>query len=337
MLRPLLGTLYSGFVAFRNARYNRGKGVRRVAVPVISVGNLSVGGSGKSPVVAAIVRELQRLGHRPALISRGYRRSSRGVVVVSDGLAPLVEVDQSGDELAMLAHSLPGCVVIAAEVRFHGATRAIREFEVDCIVLDDAFQHRQFGRDLDIVIVDRATLDNSQVLPQGLLREPLKNLKRASCVLLRESVDSGEVREYTTAPLFPCRTVVDRWTDIQGQTTSAPSGTVFAFCAIAQPERFRATLEAEDIDCGAERYFRDHHFFSESDCNELVAEALSVGASTLVCTEKDAVKLEQFAGIFKDAGLDLRVLCIKMAIENSDGWAKLMGEVFHSFQNTNKA
>ena len=331
-MRSLLSAIYAWIIRRRNRRFDVGRGVHRVDVPVFSIGNLSVGGSGKTPVVAMIVRELHAMGHRPAIVSRGYGRRSRGLVIVSDAQSVLADASNGGDECCMLAHMLPGTVVIASELRYHGATRAIREYNADCIVLDDGFQHRQLGRDLDIVIIDRATLDQARVMPAGILREDLREIRRADFLLLRDGVQHQEIASLTTAAHAHLQTVPISVRMLSGRTFEKAEP-VFAFCAIAQPERFLKSMEDLGIDSRGHHFFRDHLTYNPEHIQKLCAEAIDKGCRTLLCTEKDAVKVELFKSLFDERNLELAVLQQTAVIEPTDKLRSMIESVFSKTSN----
>lgn len=182
--------LYGFGVRLRNARLDRGSSaVRSLPVPVISVGNLSAGGTGKTPMVLYLAKELRRFGFRPAVVSRGYRGGAeRDGGVVGDGQRIFLSADQAGDEPRLLAERLPGVPVVVGVDRFSAGMTAISQFSPDLILLDDGFQHRRLARDLDLVLLDaRWPLGNGHLLPRGPLREPFLALKRADALILTRS------------------------------------------------------------------------------------------------------------------------------------------------------
>jgi tetraacyldisaccharide 4'-kinase len=182
----LLSSLYGAAASWRREWYARDPArVRRLSRPVISVGNLSVGGSGKTPIVAWLARRLLDLGERPAILSRGYGRrdAADGVTVVSDGVEIRAALRAAGDEPLMLARHLPGVPVVVAADRFLAGLLAERELGATLHVLDDGFQHVKLWRDLDLLLVQEADLSD-RVLPAGRLREPLRNASRADALLV---------------------------------------------------------------------------------------------------------------------------------------------------------
>ncbi len=287
-----LSAVYGGVARLRRSWYQRRPSSRvRLARPVISVGNLAVGGSGKTPVAAGIARLLIGMGHRPAILSRGYARRSSGLVVISDGTGPLVPVEESGDEPQMLARDLAGVPVIVGADRSRAGLLAIERFNPSVLILDDGFQHVQLERTLDLLVVSAADLDD-QVLPSGRLREPLSAAHAADAVLVygdpaeaqRVAASVGVSRAYGVSTRFlPLKAL--------SEAPSADSR-IAAVAGIARPERFFRTLRHQGLQVVEERVFPDHHWFTAADVQEIERAARSKGAGRIVTTAKDAVRLE---------------------------------------------
>jgi tetraacyldisaccharide 4'-kinase len=277
----------------RRSWYERHPQSRRsLERPVISVGNLSVGGSGKTPVVAALVRILIEMGERPAILSRGYarRRTNDGVVVVSDGTRVLEPVEHSGDEPQMLARALPRVPVLVCADRHLAGRFAERQFDCTVMLLDDGFQHLALGRNVDVLVMPASDLDEA-VLPSGRLREPLDAASSADCVLVPGS-DDDVTRVAATFDRMPVFRVSNHYGPLQGIDASAPSGTrVVAVAGIARPERFFSALRGEDYELVREVRFPDHHWYSASDLDRIRAIVKETGADRVVTTEKDAVRV----------------------------------------------
>ncbi|MBL7998185.1 MAG: tetraacyldisaccharide 4'-kinase [Candidatus Kapabacteria bacterium] len=311
--------VYGWAVRRRNCRFDNGIGVKRVDVPVLSVGNISTGGTGKTPFTAMLALGIQERGKRVAIVSRGYRRKSKGVVTVRDTEQILSSVDQSGDELQLLARAIPGSIIIAAEQRYDGAVRAVEEYGADCIILDDGFQHRQLHRDADIVLVDDATMSSEYCIPKGILREPHSALKRATVVvhtggfahddtLHSIAPDALHIRTEST-PLAPC--LLRHVTERDYTTVEAPYMTL---CAIARPERFLVMAAHEFGTPASSITLRDHASYTVPLINTIIADATRTGIRTILTTEKDAVKLLQHSALFDSAGITVAVLPIATRI-----------------------
>jgi tetraacyldisaccharide 4'-kinase len=298
----VVATAYGGAVRLRNRYYDRSGAPRRASVPVISVGNLTVGGTGKTPMVGWLAEQLRSMGRRPAVVSRGYRgRAGRGPVVVCSGNGPTCMPADCGDEPYLLARNHPEVTVVVGSDRVAGAAAAARA-GCDVVVLDDGFQHRRLARDLDIVLLDASNPFGSyRVLPAGLLREPVAGIHRADVVVITRSrpdeslrVIEHVVRHHNpTAPIVraghrPLGIVDDR-----GHAAPVPRRAI-AFCGIGNPSRFRIDLEAEGVDVVVFEVHRDHHPYRPHDLARLYALAAAHDAG-LITTEKDLVRLDPAA------------------------------------------
>lgn len=311
MFIELLSTLYGYGVAYRNKQFDNGsKALVRTTVPVISVGNISVGGTGKTPTVQMLVRLLKQQGRSPAIVMRGYKRRSRGVVVVHDGQQMRASVKDAGDEAALHAQTL-GVPVVVGEYKADAAVYCAGNINCDVIVVDDGFQHRTLHRDIDVVLVDRQTIDRGWLLPRGRLREPLSSITRADIVLLHDDVKSDEVVDYCSPNAIVA--------GVQQVAQCTGLADIDAFCvsAIANPERFIATAEK----CGAfvrdSKSFADHHWYSRADVARILEKA-ALGGMTVVTTEKDAVKLSEFLSLFAKANVPLKTIAVTMQLMDHD-------------------
>ncbi len=259
---------------------------------VISIGNLTWGGTGKTALAAQLAQWLISSGYRTAVISRGYGRKSRGFQVVSDGRRLPEDWQNSGDEPFWIAHRVPEAVVLVSEDR----SQAIRFLEQDpphVILLDDGFQNRRIARDLDLVLIDASeSLLNQKVIPFGKLREPLDSLKRADALILSHSRASHpETLEWIAAhisvPIFHANYVLVS-TDQEWQGKK-----VAAFCALGAPNHFFRMLKDHGADIVSRKKFRDHHPYTQEDLEEIQAGAIISGAEVLITTQKDAVKIKR--------------------------------------------
>jgi tetraacyldisaccharide 4'-kinase len=275
--------------------------------PVVSVGNLTVGGAGKTPVVAHLVEVLRAHGERPAILTRGYKRTrpTAGVTVVSDGTNVLADLGSAGDEPLMLARLLPAVPVLVGADRFQSGERAERDFDVTVHVLDDGFQHLALARDVDLLLVDEHDLSD-HVLPAGKLREPLGNAAAAHALLVTTD-DAGAVDRIAHSLGVPVAFHVQRAIHTP-HAIGQPGGVhlagdpVLAFAGIARPERFFSDLAASGRVAADTITFADHHQFTQKDIDRIVDRARAVRATTVLTTEKDAVRLE---------GLDLKGLTLQ--------------------------
>jgi tetraacyldisaccharide 4'-kinase len=297
--------LYGLAVKARNLAYDRGWFRQEsVGVPVLSVGNLTAGGTGKTPLVEYLVRCLIATGKHPAVISRGYGRRSSGVVVVSDGKVVQADAALGGDEPVQIARKLGTVPVIVAEKRSVAARVAVRDLHADVLVLDDGFQHRSLKRDLNILVIDaRKDLTREPLLPAGLRREPLSAIQRAGLVVLSKvDPDAGPVRwldalsEYlpgspVTSGVVPAG--IYRLAD--GKDVGTPEllkDPVLAFSGIADHAGFLRTVQSFGMTISDDVRFPDHHRFDRRDMLRLRDALRASGAALFLTTEKDAMRLE---------------------------------------------
>jgi tetraacyldisaccharide 4'-kinase len=270
-----LAAIFGTTVSARNLFYDRGLlPVRRLAGPVISIGNLSVGGSGKTPFLILLGDLLKKRGIKFDVLSRGYGRKTRGVLEVD----PAGSAARFGDEPLLIARKLQVPVVLGEE-RYDAGAYAERKFGPQFHLLDDGFQHRGLHRDFDIVLV---TADDvcDRMLPAGRLREPLASLRRADAMVL-----SGEL---TAAFAVPGKVV---WRIHRGILPAHVSSRPLAFCGIARPQSFFMQLRTAGIPPAAEAIFRDHHRYTEKDIQDLLSLKERSEADGFVTTEKDAINL----------------------------------------------
>ena len=303
--RPILlplALLYGVVVRLRNWFYDKGVlKIEHVEVPVISIGNMTAGGTGKTPFVEYLARYFSAKGILTAIISRGYRRSSEGTQIISDGRTVFGTSASSGDEPYQMARKLPGMIVIVDEDRVRGARCAIRRYHPDLILLDDGFQHRRLHRDIDIVLID-ATIDLPRIsfLPAGMRREPLASLRRASLLALTR-VDatlptwSGSLNKFSSAPVIGVRFDPVRNFLVGSTTTNRNDGLggrrCLAFCGIGNPMSFRRILEGMGLDVADFVSYSDHHRYSIEDFKYLKERFETTRAEIIITTEKDASRM----------------------------------------------
>lgn len=272
---------------------------RRLGRPVISVGNIAVGGSGKTPAVAHIAKLLADAGERPAILTRGYARAlpSDGVTVVSDGRRMLADLDRAGDEPLMLARQLPSVPVLVSADRYLAGLLAERRLGCTVHLLDDGFQHFELERDIDLVLVAAEELEAPVTLPAGRLREPVDVLRKASALILAGGDDeqAEAIRVAVGVPaVFRCRRHVERPRLVEpaGRVVSPAAGTrVLALAGLARPERFFADLAGAGWTVAAQLTFADHHRYTAADIARIVSEMRAARAVMVVTTEKDLVRL----------------------------------------------
>jgi len=303
---------YAAAVRVRNGLYDRGwLAQRRLSCRVISIGNLTVGGTGKTPFVIWVVEQLTAKGLRVAVLSRGYRRQDpSSFALVSDGTSVQAGPDVAGDEPFLIATRCPGAVVAVGADRYRLGRWVLDGHEVDCMVLDDGFQHRGLYRDLDLLLVDATDPEGLRaLLPAGRLREPLSSARRASALVVTRADrvrDVGPVVAPIVAFTRPAaepilvRFVADACVQV-GSEVSKPVGElagrkVFLFSGLARPSDFLASVGGLGADVVGELRFPDHHRYSMRDLADVTRRAQQVQADCLLTTEKDAVKIAAMRG-----------------------------------------
>lgn len=315
--RLLLGALwlpsqlFRMVVTVRDCLYRRGlRQVYRAPVPVVSVGNLTAGGTGKTPVTDHLVKRVLARGVRVAIVSRGYGGSCReDVGKVADGSGRLfMSPGEAGDEPYLLASRNPGVAVYVARRRRHGVAAAAAD-GAECVVLDDAFQHRAVARDLDIVLLDaRRPFGNGRLLPAGTLREPAAALRRADLLLLTHASEPPAVPFAGDLPVVSCRhRFAEELLDLHDRRTpweSLAGRDCLAFAGIARPEDFFAALHARGVRLAGSWALADHQDYTPDLLKRLVDECDN--GRLLLTTEKDAVKL-------RAAGFAAR--CLRVPLE----------------------
>ena len=349
--------LYAAGIGIRNRLYALGVfRVRTLPCPVISVGNIVVGGSGKTPAVIAIAKRLQKEGVRVAILLRGYKRHAREkVTVVSDGKGVCVSPRESGDEANMMARHLNGVPIIVGRQRYLAGQVALERFNVDVLLLDDGYQHRRLGRDVDILTVPAARPfgNPERLLPIGTLREPPIALRRADIILLTHAnaPDASLRAREAVKPLAPNALILESihqpthlyplypkslGTDSYDFKMSRDYGTpnheksdnlinhssdllhgrrILAVCGIGDPEAFVMTLRR----CSPERVellsFPDHHLYTETDAQQIYAAFQGTKADLIVTTQKDEQKLADLIG---HQQLPAVVLAVALVITEGD-------------------
>ena len=340
-LTPLfygLSILYGFGVYFRKTLYDIGLiPVKHLPFPVISVGNITVGGTGKTPVVAMIARFLVEHGRRPVILTRGYKRQGeQKLKIVSDTKKIFSLPEEAGDEPYMLAGWLPGVPIIVGKDRYASAVFAMNEFMADCFILDDGFQHIKLFRDMDVLVINvRDPFSNCKILPWGYLREPLSSINRASLILLNKSIPGQNlesvfsmIRKYNPdAPVIETSYTPAYIAPALNNRKYFPASnlkgkSVMAFSGIADPSSFLNILKEIGAIIVNSVIFTDHHWYSERDMNNIRKIANLSAAEYIVTTEKDGVRLP------KDYKDEIYILIMKMGLKKSQAdFEKIMRSV----------
>jgi tetraacyldisaccharide 4'-kinase len=330
-----LSLLYRAGIGLRRALYKLGVlKIRGLPRTVISIGNITLGGTGKTPMVIAVAKLYAEAQRKPAVVSRGYgRRNESETMIISDGQAVLADARSGGDEPVLISSRLSGVPVVVGGRRRRAAQLAVEKFDAGSIILDDGFQHIQLKRDLDIVLVDAADpFGNGKLFPAGVLREPVTALKRAHAVVITRADASGvssametlkkRIADVTDAHIF---TSVHRPVELIHCTDSSRKPLavlrgerVFAFSGIARPASFLALLRALGAVIAADKAYPDHHNYTRSDLAEIYRMSADHRAGMIVTTEKDAIRLRESRpeGIW--------ALRIELVVNEREDWESLL-------------
>jgi len=321
-----LSLIYASAARLRAALYRAGIfRSRKLDGIVISVGNLTVGGTGKTPMVIWLAERLAAEGHRPAILTRGYRGGAQSD---ANGI-PM------SDEVAMLRERLGASVQLGVGKNRYATGRTLEQHGASWFILDDGFQHLALRRDVDIVLLDSNNpFSSSAVLPAGRLREPRTALKRASIVVLTRTDHAPAletvVRRYTVAPIFYAQTELDAVLRAPGLTVPLPeteqkSARFFAFCGIGNPNGFFDDLRRWGFPVVGRRGFRDHHRYSPDDTSSLLQEAAASHADAFLCTEKDLFNLRD---VIEQIRLPVYICRIRLALTDETGfWDAIQAEI----------
>lgn len=298
-------TIYGWGSTVRSTAYRRGwRKARHLSHPVISVGNITMGGTGKTPLVALLARLLLNRGLKPVILTRGYGRANGSPLIALDP-APARSPDprRVGDEPALLAAALPEVPIIVCADRYRGGRAAEERFQIGAFLLDDGFQHLQLARDIDIVALDATQeISDRAVLPAGRQRERCVALRRANIAAITRAgqEDSSRLERQVRRinpqiKVFHSRTKLCGWLEVaSGRRLSADflaGRRVCGFCAIGNPKAFFRDLMRWGCELAGGHAFRDHHRYTNSDVAHLVLSASSAGGAALVTTEKDVMNL----------------------------------------------
>ena len=315
----MVSKVYSGAVKLRRIFYKKAVlNSKRLPCPIISIGNITVGGTGKTPMTIYVAQVVKQLGYKVAIISRGYKGKAEKVGgIVSDGKVLMMTPENAGDEPYMMANRLKDVPVIVGKNRFKAGRQAIRKFDPDIIVLDDGFQHLKLQRDLDLVLLDyRKPFGNGHLLPRGVMREPVSSLLCANAIILTRSdtVNDNEMssslkklrsyerkkpvyRTFHHPFVYKINNGEKKKFETNIQETSRQSSdcikgrTAFAFSGLADNHSFQQTVKSLKCNLSGFKEFPDHHPYSERDLDEILLAAKKSMSECIITTEKDYVRI----------------------------------------------
>ncbi|HWR59088.1 MAG TPA: tetraacyldisaccharide 4'-kinase [Thermodesulfovibrionales bacterium] len=324
---PLELIYYLGY----SLRKNRDmKNRRRLPRKVISVGNLTLGGTGKTPAVIALAEEARKRGLQPCVLTRGYKGKAQGPCFVSKGNGPLLSAEEAGDEAFLMAERFKGVPIVKGRDRYEAGMFALQHLQFELLfIMDDGFQHWKLWRDRDILLINGTDpFGNKKLFPSGILREPLSEMKRADIIVItkisREIAGDicsnslmSEIKQYNPdAPVYIGEHIPVCLRTLSGEelTLGTISGKkVFSFCGIAGPSSFKESLLRTGADVKGFMAYRDHHRYSPGDVIRICEAAVRSGADWIVTTEKDIIKLTDF-------GLPENLLALRIEFRTEEGF-----------------
>ncbi|VAX29668.1 Tetraacyldisaccharide 4'-kinase [hydrothermal vent metagenome] len=326
----------------RNKLFDRGIFSQvKVEAKVISIGNITVGGAGKTPTVIMVTKLLKEAGIKAGILSRGYSRNSKGYQLISDGSTLFLPVNKSGDEIYLAAEEC-GVPAAVSERRVEGAQKFIRDTNVDAIVLDDAYQHRWLDRDLNVLVFDQRFLTKKGIidrnlLPLGRMREPFSSVDRADVVIVNrkftEKVDVPKsiIKLFEGKKLFYGYYVASGVYDVKNhqkfRLNEFEGEKSLVVCGIARPYSFLKILEQKDIDISNKLLFKDHKEYKLREVNLIRKKFYETNSNSVVTTQKDFVKLKAFAKELDD--IDIYYLKIDMLIEQEEKFKEQILKLFN--------
>ncbi|MBI5562237.1 MAG: tetraacyldisaccharide 4'-kinase [Deltaproteobacteria bacterium] len=294
----LLSLFYGAAVRLRLGLYSAGVlRTQRLPCRVVSIGNITVGGTGKTPLALLAAEILRREGKKTVILSRGYMRKTKGLVIVSDYDALLASPEEAGDEPCLMARRLPGVPVVVCHDRVKAGRAAVERFKPDFVILDDGFQHVRLGRDVNLLLVDgNEGLGNGHLLPAGILREPVSGAARADAVMIKNGgeKDAALINGFN-APSMRFTYRAAGFVNLRDgrilKTDALKAIDAVAVAGIANPAPFFKTLAALKVKVARTLVFPDHHWFTQTDMEDM----LKTGAKAIVTTEKDGVRMNAAA------------------------------------------
>ncbi|NOX17577.1 MAG: tetraacyldisaccharide 4'-kinase [Chlorobi bacterium] len=329
--------LYGLIIRTRNSFFDKNWfKEKRINAKVVSIGNISVGGSGKTPATIYVSQLLKDAGFKIGVLSRGYRRETKGFLFVSDGKKIISDVESAGDEIVLTASELKAPAAVS-EKRVEGAEKLLRRADIDVLVLDDAFQHRWIHRDVDIVTIDQRFLMKTgkleqNFLPSGEMREPFSSLDRSDIIVVnRKFSDKKEIpsklkKYFDGKSVFCARYKNAGIFDVKSQTSFSleefSGQKSLIVCGIARPFSFLHSLENNGIDFTNKLIFGDHKNYTNKEIQLIRKKFYETNAYSVLTTQKDAVKLSQFSKELDD--IDIYYLKIELVIQNEEKFKKLI-------------
>jgi tetraacyldisaccharide 4'-kinase len=323
-----LSWLYGAVCKARLLLYQRGwLKQEKLGARVVSVGNVTLGGTGKTPLVIYLAQKLREKNHKVAVLTRGYKRRTSGLVEITQDTKKRIAWEDVGDEPYLLSIRLPDVPIMVCKDRVASGKRAIRNFGSEILLLDDGFQHLKLKRDLDVVAIDSVNpFGNRRLLPAGILREPLSSLKRADVFVLTKADQTSRQNELieklkTQKPDAPVLRSVYQVSDVEDLIDHSPvdlqdlrGKSALLLSGIGNPFSFEKTVEHLNVKILKHRIFPDHFAYREKDVDDLVRQAQDQGADFIITTEKDSVRIP----LVKRPGIPIYVVKIDLRIDSGE-------------------
>lgn len=337
-----LSKIYWLIISIRNLLFEIGIfKITKVSVPVISVGNITLGGNGKTPTVESIISILLKKKIKVAVISRGYKRKTSGLKIVSDGNTILCSREEAGDEAIQVSNKFPSVIVIVDEKRVRAANYAINNFGVKVIILDDGFQHRWIYRDLNLVIFNESTLkEKRDLIPAGNYREPMKSLSRSDAAVIYSNQNNFLNLDQYWEDILPtkkihCRLQIDKIENTADKHSlkinNLKRQNVLIFSGIAKPERFNSLLREEGILPDLHYFFPDHHWYTKKDNELIMSKIKNYNIKTVLTTEKDYSRMStDFCNQLSES-VTFGIVSVTTVFENELEWEKLILSTFDKY------
>jgi tetraacyldisaccharide 4'-kinase len=319
------------YIGYSIKKHSALKNQKRLPQKVISIGNVTLGGTGKTPATIALAEEAKKKGFTPCILTRGYRGKAKGPVFVSRGEGPLLNQYQAGDEAFLMAEKLKGIPIVKGANRFESGLFALKNLKSQIsnlesellFILDDGFQHWSLFRDRDVLLIDSLNpFGNRRLFPVGTLREPVSEIRRADVVVITKTTHPSpvpnlieEIRRYNKkALIFFAEHKPSKFIKTNGETMPvewAKEKKLFGFCGIGNPQSFRATLLSIDVNLTGFKIFRDHYRYNQGDVDTILRHAKNSRAEWIVTTEKDIMRLMR-----ENVPDNLVALAVEFSVEN---------------------
>jgi len=319
IISSFLSFIYGSLVAVRNFFYEANIiSTKTLKCKIISIGNLTVGGSGKTPTVEYLSKLLQTKGHKVGILSRGYKRKSKSTVIVTDGINKPKSWEDVGDEPYLLAHKLENIPIVVGASKYKAGCMMIEKFQPDVILIDDGFQHLSLYRDLDIVLVNSKEIKSDhKLIPSGRLREPLSNLNRADLIIITKSNINqpsnyliNQIKSFNRPIIYNELQIVSllqNGSNESNELNIIANKKVYLFSALGDNESFRKIMEKTDAKVVGHSEYPDHYHYTLEDLNGIEQKAKKSNAECLITTEKDLVKIN-----FQDSKINIYAVRMKM-------------------------